>query len=102
MAVIQNTTKNLPNLSVQQMIDCSKGNHGCAGGDTCNLLRWLLKENIYIESMEKYPTTYVDSTCQVDASRNQSNKIRIKSFTCERYFFSKGWDHVKMLQSKPV
>lgn len=88
MAVIQNSTTSVPNLSVQQMIDCSKNNHGCEGGDTCNLLQWLLMEDINIESMEKYPSSDEKSTCKIESSKTQlplSNKIRVKSFTCERY-----------------
>ena len=35
------TGKPPPNLSVQEVIDCSYNNFGCEGGDTCLALKWL-------------------------------------------------------------
>lgn len=38
-AISHNVTP--PQLSVQEVIDCSVGNDGCSGGNTCTALAWL-------------------------------------------------------------
>lgn len=71
-------------LSVQQMVDCSLTNNGCLGGDTCNLLEWLIDENVAIETMEEYPTHSGVTKCRMDTSKNATQAIRVDRFTCQR------------------
>lgn len=82
MVAIQRNKTSVENLSVQQMVDCSRNfNRGCSGGDTCNLLEWMLFENVGIESMTDYPLTNTEGTCATDRNKEI---VKIKSFTCDR------------------
>lgn len=72
-------------LSVQQMIDCaSHNNHGCNGGDTCNLLEWLVQEKVNIHTMAAYPMS-ADTQCKMSDIKNISQIIQVKSFTCNSF-----------------
>ncbi|XP_064292678.1 cathepsin O-like [Plodia interpunctella] len=79
MAAI-NTGK-LATLSVQQMIDCAGlGNSGCAGGDICLLLDWLLLSGAALQVDAEYPLRLTDGACR--AKRNATG-VRVASFTCD-------------------
>ncbi|KAL8605557.1 hypothetical protein ACOMHN_031494 [Nucella lapillus] len=71
-----------PWLAVQQLIDCSRRNSGCGGGDICVALDYIKTAGISYE--ENYPLTDHDGTCR---SLSPSDKVvRIASATCRRYF----------------
>lgn len=71
-------------LSVQQMVDCAANNNGCLGGDTCNLLEWLVSKKISIYTMEEYPMNDVEAQCHMEEIRNMSQTVRVNKFTCDR------------------
>lgn len=88
MAAIE-TNSSVVELSVQQMIDCAENNNnGCLGGDTCNVLQWLVQKNVSIQTMKEYPTTQNDdgsSQCKMEQLKNgASQSVRVNKFTCER------------------
>ncbi|XP_047003560.1 cathepsin O-like [Schistocerca americana] len=72
----------LEELSVQEMIDCAQnGNIGCAGGDTCSLLEWIVAKNISIALEKQYPLTLETQTCKLKGS---GNGVHIApNFTCD-------------------
>lgn len=74
-------------LSVQQMIDCSTNNRGCAGGDTCTLLQWLVLNDVPIASENSYPLNVANgqNACSVAsvAEAAKSGVVRVRLFTCE-------------------
>ncbi|XP_030465510.2 macrodontain-1-like [Syzygium oleosum] len=59
----------LPNLSVQQLLDCATngGNWGCHGGLMDNGFKYII-ENEGISSTSNYPYTGVDGTCDKQAA----------------------------------
>ncbi|CAG0884886.1 unnamed protein product [Darwinula stevensoni] len=74
----------LQSLSVQQIIDCAEnGNQGCAGGNTCTALNWLVETNTPVVSEGKYPLTLLDGKCQLPKPKTG---IRVASnFTCKNF-----------------
>lgn len=88
MAAIEHNTSTVRALSVQQMIDCAAGNNrGCAGGDTCNLLQWLVLNDVPIASELSYPQTGAQTPCSVERVTARvaaaGDPIRVRGFTCE-------------------
>lgn len=89
MAAIEHNTSAVHALSVQQMIDCAAGNNrGCAGGDTCNLLQWLVLNDVPIASERSYPQTGAQLPCSVErvtarVAAADPPSIRVHRFTCE-------------------
>lgn len=92
MAAIEHGAATVAPLSVQQMIDCAAGiNHGCAGGDTCNLLQWLVLNNVPIATERSYPQTGVQRPCSVErvlgsirgSGAGAAGAARVRAFTCE-------------------
>lgn len=84
MMAIQSNSSTI-DLSVQQMIDCAANNNrGCNGGDTCNLLQWLVQEKISIQTMAAYPMNRIDTQCKMGDIKNISLNIHVKNFTCDR------------------
>lgn len=71
-------------LSVQQMIDCAANNNGCRGGDTCNLLEWLVREKVGIQTMEAYPMNNDETECKTGGTENVSHTVQVDKFTCDR------------------
>ncbi|CAG4990425.1 unnamed protein product [Colias eurytheme] len=68
-------------LSVQEVIDCAGlGNSGCAGGDICLLLDWLLMTNTAVASDKEYPLKLMNGVCAVNAN---ATGVRVKKFTCD-------------------
>ncbi|XP_074847985.1 cathepsin O [Carettochelys insculpta] len=47
--------KNLEELSVQQVIDCSYNNYGCHGGSTVSALSWLNQTQVKLVKDSDYP-----------------------------------------------
>ncbi|XP_052749750.1 cathepsin O-like [Galleria mellonella] len=81
MAAIKNGK--LETLSVQEAIDCAgMGNSGCAGGDICLLLDWLMLSNTPVELDKEYPLRLASGTCSV---KKNGTGVRIASFTCDEF-----------------
>ncbi|XP_061184958.1 cathepsin O-like [Saccostrea echinata] len=80
-AISHNVTP--PRLSVQEVIDCSVGNAGCAGGDTYTALLWLNKSQSLLVYEEEYPLTDTSDYCQL--LTNSSRGVTINNFTCNSY-----------------
>lgn len=77
-------TGKLQEFSVQQVIDCAAGgNHGCTGGDTCNVLAWMNSTNFAITTEALYPLTDVYGTCK--QTKGPEVAEIYGNFTCERY-----------------
>uniref|UniRef100_T1J1Q3 Peptidase C1A papain C-terminal domain-containing protein n=1 Tax=Strigamia maritima TaxID=126957 RepID=T1J1Q3_STRMM len=74
----------LQELSVQQVIDCARGeNNGCEGGDTCTVLEWMDKTRFNLTSENDYPLTDVQATCKAVES---ATRLQLeKNFTCNSY-----------------
>lgn len=84
LAIAHNGT--VRELSVQQMVDCAINNHGCFGGDTCNLLHWLQVKDVPILPMQMYPTTNSQSKCEMNSNKESIVEYTtVKGFTCQRY-----------------
>lgn len=66
------------------MIDCATNHNGCRGGDTCNLLDWLVQEKVNISTMEAYPMNNDDSECKMGEMKNESHTVQVDKFTCDR------------------
>lgn len=85
MISIKNNFSQINELSVKQMIDCAGNyNFGCNGGDTCNLLEWLVDYNISIAFKDEYP---IDSTtdCKskiLEEKKKDFKSVRIENYTC--------------------
>ncbi|KAJ6636040.1 Cathepsin O [Pseudolycoriella hygida] len=77
--------------SIQQMIDCAANNKGCLGGDTCNLLQWLVQENVHIQTTEAYPINNTDGRCKMGEMKNDTQTVRVNKFTCDSFV---GREHV--------
>lgn len=84
VAIQYNMTAPVRSLSVQQMIDCAGTNHGCAGGDTCNLLQWLVLNDVPIAGERQYPLTGSQRPCSVQQAQLAIDPVRVRSFTCEQ------------------
>lgn len=49
------------------MIDCAGNkNFGCEGGDICNLLSWLVDNQVSILAESIYPVTGTSDICQLN------------------------------------
>lgn len=71
----------LKELSVQQVIDCSKnGNMGCNGGDTCTAIEWMTGRQLAYE--KDYPTTLKIENCLL-MSANEGVRVN-SNFSCKR------------------
>lgn len=75
-------TKNLTQLSVQQLIDCAGyNNEGCEGGDACALLEWLQDYNISVHTNAQYPLHLQTESCK---KTDNGFGIHIDQFACDR------------------
>nr|CAH7738643.1 unnamed protein product [Callosobruchus chinensis] len=77
-------TGKLVAFSIQEMIDCSKYDEGCDGGDIYSLLRWMKTFNVTVVKDEVYPLSLSKGTCK----GNYSEGIHIKAFDCGSYIDS--------------
>nr|CAD7256501.1 unnamed protein product [Timema shepardi] len=69
-------TGSLQVLSVQEVIDCARnGNMGCDGGDTCNLLEWLVASKTSIEPEKMYPFTWLTQSCKLKGMVGQEDML---------------------------
>jgi len=76
-------TGQLPELSVQQVIDCAyNGNYGCQGGDTCAALAWMNVTKVHIIPERDYPFTHATGVCK---DKNPPKGIQVQSYTCKDY-----------------
>ena len=49
-----------------KFIDCARnGNMGCDGGDTCNLLQWIIDNNVSIKEEQDYPLVLKTEVCKL-------------------------------------
>ncbi|KAJ0172571.1 hypothetical protein K1T71_011710 [Dendrolimus kikuchii] len=64
MAAIRGIDTALTALSVQQLIDCSKTNHGCDRGDVKKALKYLCGDHIGITTAKEYPNTFKHQECK--------------------------------------
>lgn len=86
MLAIERNSSELIELSVQQMVDCAANNcYGCLGGDTCNLLEWLVQEKVNIHTMKEYPMYGTGQQCKMVGTKNNvSPTVQVNKFTCDR------------------
>lgn len=75
-------TGKLKILSVQEFIDCAKnGNLGCDGGDTCNLLQWIVDNDVGIQEEEDYPLVLKTEQCKL---KEVGKGVHVASnYTCD-------------------
>lgn len=83
MAAIEHNSTKVRRLSVQQMIDCAGNNRGCSGGDTCNLLQWLVLNDVGIVGEQNYPQTGSQTPCPFNRLTPVAEPTRVRTFTCE-------------------
>ncbi|KAJ8931925.1 hypothetical protein NQ314_015123 [Rhamnusium bicolor] len=73
-------TGKLENFSIQELIDCSKYNYGCDGGNVCTLLDWMKTDQVKVVRDAEYPLTDGSGNC-----RNvSSNGIEIQDYACNK------------------
>nr|XP_004298238.2 PREDICTED: fruit bromelain-like [Fragaria vesca subsp. vesca] len=76
---ISRNNKNIPRLSVQQLVDCDrKYNNGCHGGLAIDAYDYILK-NGGITSADNYPYTYMEGQC--DVAKEKQFEAGITGFT---------------------
>ncbi|CAB3252581.1 unnamed protein product [Arctia plantaginis] len=76
-------TGKLETLSVQEVIDCAKlGNKGCAGGDICLLLDWLLTSSTGVGIDKEYPLSLTNGVCKANKT---TAGVKVASFTCDDF-----------------
>lgn len=80
-AISHNVTP--PRLSVQEVIDCSVGNDGCSGGNTCTALAWLNNSHSLLVYEEEYPLTDTSDFCKLLTS--SSRGVTVTNYTCNRF-----------------
>ncbi|KAK0167579.1 hypothetical protein PV327_004958 [Microctonus hyperodae] len=77
----------LRSFSVQEMIDCAGNkNFGCEGGDICNLLSWLVDNQVSILAESLYPVTGTSDVCQLN--RLKTSTVQVTDFTCDSFIDS--------------
>lgn len=92
------TGKRPPELAVQQVIDCDSNNAGCAGGDTCRSLDWMVNSKTPLVSDAEYPLTDESNFCKIEP--NATKGVRVKSYKC--YSHVKENEVLQLLQEGPL
>lgn len=81
---IKHNLTGVPDLSVQQLIDCSKSkdgsNDGCEGGSICDALNYVLVDGITYDSV--YPLIDKDGMCMPVPS---GKSVHISGYSCDSY-----------------
>ena len=68
-------------LSAQQLLDCSDNNYGCNGGDLCEALIWIVKNNVTLLKEQDYPLRLDSGQCR---QSKVTTGVQIESnFTCQ-------------------
>ncbi|CAN0269074.1 unnamed protein product [Lampetra planeri] len=70
-------------LSVQQVLDCSRVNHGCQGGDTVTAFSWLNKTRLHLVLESLYPFTNSAGPCRIFT--NSTPGVEIKDFASHSF-----------------
>ncbi|CAG5125468.1 unnamed protein product [Candidula unifasciata] len=70
----------VPQLSVQQLIDCDHGNNGCKGGDICEAAKWSNVNGVVNETL--YPLTDRTETCK---TVSPVPRVFVKDYFCNSY-----------------
>ncbi|XP_013402312.1 cathepsin O-like [Lingula anatina] len=77
-------TKDLRDLSVQQVIDCAAyGNFGCRGGDTCHALYWMKLTRTPLVTDQEYPLTDTSDFCKIES--NATKGVSLADYTCDKF-----------------
>ena len=66
-----------PELSVQEVIDCSNDNNGCRGGDPYQATKWLRDTQTPVTTNSKYPLTDTSDYCRLIT--NNSDGVIVKT-----------------------
>lgn len=86
IAMINNITQSITQLSTQQLIDCgsnaSRSLHGCDGGDVCAVLSWLKNYSIRILTESEYPSQGAFGTCLIP---NPDHGLRVRDYMCKSF-----------------
>ncbi|XP_041358125.1 cathepsin O-like isoform X2 [Gigantopelta aegis] len=77
------TGQPVPDLSVQEVIDCAAGNYGCAGGDTCTALSWMVNNRTRLVYNKDYPLVDVTQKCH-RLSPSLPN-VSVLEYSCKNY-----------------
>lgn len=86
LVAIGKKSKTVEELSVQQMVDCArKNNFGCNGGNTCNLLDWLVDSNVTIVNKNLYPDSETGWTAECRKIDDIKSGVQVNNFICERF-----------------
>ncbi|XP_014786761.1 cathepsin O [Octopus bimaculoides] len=72
-----------PELSVQEVIDCTGESLGCRGGDTCSTLQWLQKNNQTVVYESAYPLKDIDESCR--PIKKDAPGAQVIESTCDNF-----------------
>jgi hypothetical protein len=76
------TKKSIVEFSPQQLVDCSKANSGCNGGNFVNSIRYYAGQGSKIATLASYPYTGVNKTCKTSGITQISlGNVQYKSIT---------------------
>ncbi|GFR70512.1 cathepsin O [Elysia marginata] len=81
MSVIENRTKSVNRLSIQEVIDCDDENKGCEGGDICQAAKWASSHGIVPE--KDYPLTRKTGTCKKVSEL--AEKVKVSGYSCNNF-----------------
>ncbi|OWF45726.1 cathepsin O-like [Mizuhopecten yessoensis] len=88
-----------PDLSVQEVIDCSMYNSGCQGGDTCTAMQWLVDSHVPLVSDAVYPLTDTSENCNLLPT--SFTGVKVSNFTCQSYMGNE-YDMLVLLSNGPL
>ncbi|XP_069129562.1 cathepsin O-like [Argopecten irradians] len=88
-----------PDLSVQEIIDCSLYNAGCTGGDTCAAMEWLIDSHVPVVTDKDYPLTDTSENCKLLPT--SSTGVKVMNYTCNSYLQNEH-DMLMLLSNGPL